>query len=178
MDNKDSTHLPQFYPPSFILKKRVGQGGLSKSTIIKAQSVIDLHKIDFEEVISPYMVVFTEGLGKAKKTQHLQSENHDNMIEEIIFPAMQMKANGELFHYPLITRIAERLLFFLERIHKLNTHAIDIVNAFEGAIKLVFAKNLKGDITEDGETIVKELDAVCKRFFEKYPENIHPRFLE
>lgn len=178
MSDKKVNHLPQFYPPSFLLKKRVGQGGLSKTTIMNAQAVMDTHNMDFEEVISPYMAVFNSGVTQAQKMQSIKGVNHEEMIEQILFPTMQMKANGDIFHYPIITRIAERLLFFLERIHKLNSHAIDIVNAFEQAIKLVFSKKLRGDITEDGDIIVRELDAVCKRFFEKYPENIHPRFAE
>ena len=90
---------------------------------------------------------------------------------------MQLKANGDLFHYPIITDIANKFLWFLERIYKLNSHALDIVEAFERSINMVFQQKLSGKVTAAGKVILNELDAVCTRYFEKYPENIHPRLL-
>lgn len=171
-DKKDE--LPQFYPPKRALKSKVGHGGLSKETISKAQRVIDLNKVDFSEVAKPYMVCLEDSVQKARAGQ---SDNHEKLIEGVLFPAMQLKANGDLFHYPIITDIANKFLWFLERIYKLNSHALDIVEAFERSINMVFQQKLSGKVTAAGKVILNELDAVCTRYFEKYPENIHPRLL-
>ncbi len=165
--------LPQFYPPIHDLKQKVGQGGLSKSIIAKAQKVIDLNDTDFIDVAAPYMTIFEEGMALAKKNN---LKNSRNVIENIIFPTVQLKANGALFHYPIITHVATKLLWFLERIEHLNEHALDIVHAFALAIDLIFKRELKGEITQDGEDIMNELNLACDRFFEKYPNNLHPRF--
>ncbi|MGB1077651.1 MAG: hypothetical protein ACPG05_05025 [Bdellovibrionales bacterium] len=175
MTKKSKDSLPQFFPPKRDLKHKVGSGGLNREIVRRAQEVIEENNTDFIEFAAPYMSVLNDGIAQAKEKA---SRNDEEMIEGILFPAMQLKANGELFHYPIVTVVGGRLLTFLERIHKLNGHALEIVDAFEASIKLIFVKKLKGDINKDGETIVKELDAVCDRFFEKYPENIHPRHLK
>ncbi len=165
--------LPQFYPPLYDLKHKVGRGGLSSATLKKAQKVIDNNDVDFLKVAAPYMVIFEEGLALAKKND---TKSHEELIENILFSAMQLKANGGLFHYPIVTQVAIKLLYFLERLHTLNAHALEVVIAFEASIKLIFKKQLSGDIQKNGEEIIRELESACVRFFEKYPENIHPHF--
>ena len=167
--------FPQFYPPKLDLKIKVGHGGVSKETILKAQKVIDTNKIDFVDVAAPYMVVLSEGISIAKKSSPKDTET---IIEGVLFPAMQLKANGDLFHYPLVTHVASQMLYFLERIESLNGAALDIVDVFQASINLIFKKRLKGEINPDGDKITSELDAVCARFLEKYPDNIHPRFMK
>ena len=172
--NKDNKKFPQFFPPNYELKQKVGSGGLSPVLIRKAQRVIDENDIEFSMLASPYMTVLNEGIAQALGGP--KSRSQEEITEAILFPAMQLKANGELFHYPIITTVGARLLFFIERVNVLNTQAIEIVIAFERAIKIIFDKKLKGEVSETGQKIIEELDAVCNRFFEKYPENIHPRY--
>ena len=172
MSDLDNANLPQFYPPVRDLKLKVGKGGLSENLLLKAQKVIDTNTVDFIDIANPYLLVLGEGIATASSNQE---EDHEALIDNILFPAMQLKANGEIFHYPIITKIAAKLLWFLERIYKLNPHALEIVNAFDGAIQLSFKKKLKGPITDAGQAVLDELDLVCTRYFEKYPDNVHPR---
>ncbi len=177
-DGNTEEELPIFYPPQVDLKHKVGSGGLSKETVKKAQIVINENKTDFRDVAAPYMSVLNDGISKAKKDASRSNSDVEIIIENILFPAMQLKANGEIFHYPIVTVIGDRLLKFLERINKVDKPSIEIVDAFEASINLIFKKELRGPLTNDGIEIIKELDAACKRFFEKYPDNIHPRFIE
>ncbi len=55
----------------------------------------------------------------------------------MLYPAMQLKANGGMFRYPLITRISETLLQFLEVIAEPDQDAIEIVLAFHTTIQAV-----------------------------------------
>ena len=89
----------------------------------------------------------------------------------MLYPAMQLKANGGMFHYPLVTRIANRLVQFLEVIAVPDAAAIEIVVAFHTTLRAVIMGKVSGDGGKHGNELALALEAACTRYFEHYPGN-------
>lgn len=81
---------------------------------------------------------------------------------------MQLKANGGMFQYQLISEIAALALHFLENVETVNDDALQVVDVHAKTIHIIIANDLKGDGGKEGYALVKELEKACKRFFGKY----------
>ena len=74
-DIDENSDLPKFYPPVRDLKYKVGQGGLSKDVIRKAQKVIDINDVNFLDLAKPYMSVLEDGVARAKAIRRVNKRN-------------------------------------------------------------------------------------------------------
>lgn len=177
MDVKHYNQKPrrdaQYINPPNTLRAKVGTGGLQEQILDKAQSLLENHTVDFTPLAEIYLEKMHSGLQNARVLPD-QTENED-AIAEILFPAVQLKANGAMFHYPLITRIAERFVQFMEVVERLDDESLDIGEAFYGTIKLVVNARIRGDGGEHGEQLVEELNGACMRYFEKHKSYIESK---
>src|SRR6202034_2781582 len=94
----------------------------------KAQAVLENNTVDFQAVARMYLAAMMRGIEYANKRPG--GEDDETLIAGMLYPAMQLKANGGIFRYPLVTRISDRLLRFLEVIAAPDADAIEIVLAF------------------------------------------------
>ncbi len=177
MDIKHYNQKPkrnaEFINPPNLLKAKVGSGGLSSQVIDRAQKLLENHTIDFIPLAEIYLQKMKDGIDKAKQSKEV-SESED-MIAEILFPCVQLKSNGAMFHYPLITRIAERFVQFMEVVERLDKETIEIALAFHTTIKIVVAGQIKSDGGEQGEALVDALNDACMRYFEKHRDIIEAK---
>jgi hypothetical protein len=90
----------------------------------------------------------------------------------MLYPAMQLKANGGMFHYPLVTSLADKLIQFLEVIAEADIAAIEIVLAFFTAIRAVVMGRITGSGGLQGAELQQALEEACQRYFTKNPDNI------
>lgn len=159
---------PRFIKPPNTLKTKVGTGGFDEMLIARGQEHIDRPQIDF----LPFARQFLDEFSALVKEAAQSDEAFKTMREKLVRPIMQMKANGGMFQYPLITQVADIALQFLEEIkqEKINNEALDILRAHENALKLIVAKNLRGPDRPEGAVLLRELDGACRRYFEKYKE--------
>ena len=93
------------------------------------------------------------------------------LIASILYPSMQLKANGGMFHYALVTTIADKLVQFLEVIIHPDADALEIVLAFHTTIRAVIMGRIQGDGGRYGSELVDALDSACMRYFDRYPYN-------
>ena len=159
---RDST----FITPPNILKAKVGTGGLSEQVIVRAQQLLEDHAEDFGPLAEMYLSRMKEGIDKAKRAN--KKDESEEAIEKILLPCVQLKANGAMFHYPLITRIADRFVQFMEVVERLDPETLSIAEAFHATIKIVVSGKIKGDGGAQGEALVDELNNACMRYFEKH----------
>jgi hypothetical protein len=154
-------------PPN-TLKLKAGAGGLDEKIIAKAQEMIDKAEIDFLPLGQRYLTALQEGM---RMTEQRRGQVEDEaLITTMLYPAMQLKANGGMFGYPLVTAIAARLIRFLEHIHDPNPDAMDIVNGFANALQAIMLMGEKSkDGSENGNQLAEVLDEACTRYFEKHP---------
>ena len=76
-----------------------------------------------------------------------------------------------MFRYPLVTRIADKLIQFLEVIAAPDKDAIEIVLAFHTTMRAVLMGRVIGSGGKHGDELMQALEAACLRYFEHYPDN-------
>ena len=83
----------------------------------------------------------------------------------LMYPVMQLKAQGGLFHYPLISEISHIIIDFLENIPGLDEIVMDITEAYRKSINAIVSAQLKDQNTAHGKSLHIELDKVCNRYY-------------
>lgn len=172
--NPDAPHFNQsprrkaeFHMPSNILKAKVGGGGLSEDILNKAQALLENNTVDFRPLGEMYLDALTKGIEQAR-TPPRDMEN-EHIIVAMLYPAMQLKANGGMFHYPLITSIADKLIQFLEVVESVDAAALEIILAFHTTIRAILLGQIKGNGGMRGAELMQALVDACYRYFEKTP---------
>ena len=163
--NQPQQRSAEFITPPNILKSKVGSGGLSESILDKAQKLLEENTQDFRPLGEMYLKAMDKGVEMAKG-----EKNHDDLetlISHILYPAMQLKANGAMFQYDLVSEIAEKLVYFLEVITELDIEAVEIVLAFHTTLNAVVQGEIKGDGGEHGQDLLIALNNACLRYFDK-----------
>lgn len=158
----------EFFNPPNHLKLKVGNGSLSEDILNKAQALLENNTIDFTPLGEMYLDAMMKGIEQAR-TPPAEMDS-DIILAAILFPGMQLKANGGMFHYELVTRIADRLIQFLEVIDTVDPDALEIILAFHTTIRAVLLGRIKGDGGARGQALMQALVEACYRYFEKYPE--------
>lgn len=171
--NKDEAHFnrqvrrkAEFVRPPNVLKTKVGSGGLSEEILSKAQSLLENNTIDFLPLAEMYLGSLMKGIEQARDSE--SSADLEETIATMIYPAMQLKANGGMFHYPLVTKIADRLIHFLEVIEKPDIEAVEIVLAFHTTMRAVVLGKIRGDGGRHGQELLAALNDACTRYFSKF----------
>lgn len=161
----------EFIKPPNILKAKVGTGGLSEAILDKAQALLENNTVDFQPLAEMYLNSLMKGIDFAKNAS--PDENEEYVIASMLYPGMQLKANGGMFHYPLVTKIADKLIQYLEVIERADIEAVEIVLAFHTTIRAVVLGRIKGDGGRHGQELIEALHDACVRYFEKNPENLY-----
>lgn len=168
--NQEPRRKAEFIKPPNTLKAKVGSGGLSEQILAKAQALLENNSVDFQPLAEMYLGSMMKGIEFANSPS--PDADAEGIIAAMLYPAMQLKANGGMFHYPLVTMIADRLVQFLEVIEEPDIDAVEIVLAFHTTIRAVVMGKITGTGGRHGEELVGALSEACMRYFEKYPENM------
>ncbi len=156
----------EFIRPPNTLKAKVGSGGLSDDILEKAQKLLESNTVDFMPLAEMYLDSLMKGIDLAKNAgSEIDSEY---VISCMLYPAMQLKANGGMFHFPLVTQMGDKLIQFLEVIQEADIEATEIVLAFHTTIRAVVLGKIKGDGGVHGQELVRALSDACMRYFDKH----------
>ncbi len=169
--NQKPVRRAEFIMPPNTLKAKVGSGGLSDEILGKAQSLLENNAVDFMPLADMYLNTLIRGIDAAKdmNVDALSADDNEGLISGMLYPAMQLKANGGMFRYQMVTKIADRLIQFLEVIAKPDLDALEIVMAFQATIRAVVLGRITGDGGKHGQELMRALDQACERYFERYP---------
>ncbi len=166
--NQKPKRKAEFITPPNNLKKKVGSGGLSEEILEKAQALLENNTVDFQPLADMYLENLMSGIEYTKNAG--SEDDREYIITTMLYPAMQLKANGGMFHYPLVTTISDRLIQFLEVIEEPDTEAIEIVLAFHTTIHAVVQGKISGDGGKHGTELLSALNDACVRYFEREAE--------
>lgn len=157
---------PRFIKPPNVLKQKAGVGGFDEKLIARSQEFIEKNQVDFIPYAEQFLKDFAAGVKAASKN----SDNFRDVRDDIIRPIMQMKANGGMFRYQLVSEVADIALQFVEAIEidSINEEALDVLRAHENTLKVIITNKLQGSGGAEGFKLVQELDKACKRYFTKY----------
>ncbi|MAF97931.1 MAG: hypothetical protein CMH26_04775 [Micavibrio sp.] len=163
--NQELKRRAKFIKPPNKLKQKVGSGGLSEEILQKAQELLEHNTVEFEPLANIYLKNLSYGIESAKSYSTIDDVDHT--LSFMIYPAMQLKANGGMFHYPLITGVADRLVQFLEVIEEPDVAALEIILAFHTTMRAIIQGKIKGSGGHHGEELISALDKACTRYFDK-----------
>jgi hypothetical protein len=155
-------------PPN-TLKAKVGSGGISDAILDKAQALLENNVVDFQPLAEMYLQTLMKSIETAQVNHDKQDT--ETLIAGMIYPAIQLKANGGMFHFPLITIMADRLIQYLEVIVEPDLDALEIVLAFHTTIRAVVMGRITGTGGRHGQELLAALNEACMRYFERYPYN-------
>ena len=147
------------------LDTKVGSGGLSEDILTKAQALLESNAVDFLPLGEMYLNSLMRGIERAQK--NFQTEDGESLITHMLYPAMQLKANGGMFHYQLVTKIADKLIQFLEVIEVPDEDALEIVLAFHTTTRAIIISKITGNGGRHGFELMQALDEACMRYFER-----------
>lgn len=147
-------------PPN-KLKEKVGSGGIDENVINKAQTLLENNTVDFKPIAAMLIELLTEAITDAKNG----NSKGEAAIEAMIYPAMQLKAQGTMFHYPLVTDISNILVNFLETVTNVDKDVLDLVVAHKMSINAVLASQIKGDGGKVGKELRDALMDACNRYY-------------
>jgi hypothetical protein len=173
MNNNDMNSPParrkaEFFSPPNHLKMKVGNGGLTENILNRAQALLENNSVDFTPLAEMYLDAMMKGIEQARTPAPELSQ--EMMIGAILFPGMQLKANGGMFHYDLVTQIADRFIQFMEAIERIDSDSLEIIIAFHTTIRAIILGRIKGDGGKRGEELMTALIDACRRYFEKHPQ--------
>lgn len=160
----------QFIKPPNPLKAKVGSGGLNEEILEKAQAFLENNSVDFQPLAEMYLKNLSEGIERAKKLSAI--DDNEYIISLMLYPGLQLKSNGGMFHYPLVSDIAATLIEFLEVIERPDIEALEIIQAFHTTLQLVVQGKVKGSGGDYGKDLHAALYDACDRYFNKYKNNL------
>lgn len=166
--NQTPRRKAEFIRPPNVLKEKIGSGGLSETILEKAQKLLEDNTQDFQPLGMLYLESLDRGIEHAKEAG--SPGDTESAIARMLYPAMQLKANGGMFRYPLVTQIADRLVQFLEVLDGPDIEALEIIMAFHTSLRAVIHGRIAGDGGADGRELVSALDLACTRYFERHPQ--------
>jgi hypothetical protein len=147
--------------PENTLKKKAGSGGFNEKDLVKAQSMIENNEIDFRPLGADLLKELDEVLAdiRAGKIDLAGS------LGNIMYPMMQLKSQGGLFKYPLITQISHLMLDFLESITEADEDILEITGAYRRTIHAVLTLEIKGKDTKEGRDLCLALRDAFERYY-------------
>lgn len=165
--NKKSKKVKFVTPPN-MLKTKVGSGGLSDKILDQAQKLLENNSIDFRPIAEMYLNSLQKGIERASYSTGFGSD--DDVITDISYPILQLRANGKMFKYTLITKMAEQFLEFLNSINRIDAKAIEIMQAFHTSMNVVVQGEITGDGGLEGQELQETLRDACDKYIRKLEE--------
>jgi len=159
--NKETPISPvSLLAPPHMIKQKAGSGGIDPKLVQKAQTTIDNADIDFSDIANPLLSQIDTALEQTKAGMLKRHES----VEAIIYPAMQLKAHGTMFQYPLVTTLCNTLIDFLDTLTEINSIVVEIILSYQKTLKLILKQKMKGDGGKDGKALRDALEEVCERY--------------
>lgn len=154
--------LPTFTMPPNKLKEKIGSGGIPPHILKKGQEYLESNAVDF----TPYASDFHHNLRNYMSRVQAGAPADETLLE-ISKIIMQLKANGSMFHYQLLSMTSDVLLRFMEKVKVIDKDFIDIVTVYTNILNIIISKRLRGNGGHEGYALTQELHSACQRYNKK-----------
>lgn len=155
---------PVFISPRNTLKEKVGSGGIPAYVLKKCQDYLEENPVDF----IPFAYRFLERLEEIRASHPQAAKRPKETVTEITNIIMQLKSNGSMFHYQLISMISDVMLRFLENVTKIDGDFLEIFTVYNKVLNIILNKRLTGNGGREGYILTQELHSACLRYYTKY----------
>ncbi len=154
----------KFHTPQNNLRLKAGYGGIDPQVMERAEEYIKTNDLDFTDLAKSILDRLEKAVEAVKRDDHRSKEG----INRLVGPVMEMKANGAMFKYGLLTDVADIALDFLENADYLNDDAFNIVDVHCRTFSIIVNNKLKGFGGAQGGVLIKELQEACARYHKKH----------
>lgn len=154
--------------PTLALQAKVGTGRVPTTTIKRCQALLDNNPYDFTPMGQSIVDRLKTQIDKIRSGEIQYEDAKEKILESV----MQLKGNGKMFGYDLVSILATIMMSFLESIDTVNKDAIDIVDAHRRSLDIIFKKKIKGSGGLQGQQFEEELKNACIRYFRVYKSKI------
>lgn len=161
------TKKPSFITPPNKLKAKVGEGGIPAYVLKQCQSYLESNPVDFTPYGHRYLGQLKEVKARAERGNVPLEGIHTDMVNIV----MQLKSNGSMFHYQLISMISDVMLRFLENAKMLDQDFLDIFSVYVNVMENILNKKLRGNGGPEGYALTQELHNACMRYYARYKIN-------
>ena len=155
---------PNFVLPPNYLKIKVGDGGIPAHLIKRCQEYLESNPVDFTPYAHRHLEQMKDLHDRIRRGA-LDDESGKDQVANIV---MQLKSNGSMFHYQLISMISDVMLRYLENVTVLNEDYTDIMLMYNRILEIILNKRLNGNGGREGYALTQELHNACLRYYTKY----------
>lgn len=145
-------------PAPLSLQKKVGKGKIPSITIKKCQALLDSNTYDFEPIGQGILDRLQTVLEKASNGSLNNDLAKDKMLECI----MQLKANGSMFRYTLVSKLCAIVMDFIETQNELNNHTITVIESLCSSLNTIFENKIIDGKSAKEKKVIKELEQKIK----------------
>lgn len=154
-------------PANLLLQAKVGIGVIEDDKIQKMQKIMDETRVDFAPMAGQFLAELDAAIANARNCDGSNKEEEAALIARMTPPVMQIKANAAMFNYPLVGRLANIVLNFLENATRIDKTMLDIIDAHRQTLSVIVKNKMTGTGGPYGLTIETELKGACQRYFKK-----------
>ena len=142
------------------LQIKVGKGNISPNQIQRAQSIIENNKVEFAPLAKPHLKALKEAVAEAVR----DVKDSADILEDIMAPIMNLKANAATFNYPLITEISAVILTFIETVKRVDHEIVEILENFYKTMSVIISQEIYTSQNPVGSRLLDEFRQVCRRY--------------
>jgi len=148
-------------PPDRTLQLKVGLVKSENAPVISEEEAIENNKAHF----IPIAQTFADELYKAILLAEQDKFRSRLSLENLIFPVKQLKTNGLVFKYDLISELSAIIMDFVENLQELDDYAIQIIRAYHTTLTHIINQEMEGSGGENGDHLFEELGGACNRYY-------------
>jgi chemotaxis protein histidine kinase CheA len=146
----------KIFQPDNNLKKKLGHGGFDTRNIEKAEQRLLAARTEFPSIARRELHMINASLLALYDPAHL--------LKEIFAAAVDLKANGGLFSYDVISAIADSLMDFTENLTEPNVNSLMIMQLHYDALQLVFEQGHDAMTVEQRDEMLDGLRKAVDKF--------------
>lgn len=150
-------------PPN-RLKEKAGSGGLPEYILKSTQEYVDSAPIDY----APQARRDVDQLAILANRVRTGALDTPTAHPKMLTIVMQLKANGGMFGYPLISETSGVLLRFMGKARAMDGDFFEIMDTYLRVLDIILNKRLRGLNTREGLALAEELDNACGRYDKRH----------
>lgn len=158
-----------YFRPANKLRDKLGPNAL-RGQIDFDPLVIQAAELRIQELVGDYSTwvnKYLDSMSKSYKALCDGDENHRMHVANVNHIAHELRGQGGVFDYPLITAFGKTLYeATLDQSADITENRLKLMEAHIDALRLVFSKQIKGNGGEVGMALMKDIERAVKKYSE------------
>lgn len=143
---------------SFALKIKVGSGGFDPRNVQKAEKSLAMSTHLFPSVASQDIELIKQTLREFQ-----QSNTSSNSVRTILGAAAELRSHSTMFQFPLVSKVAESLLEFCEKVNEMSPLVEEIVLLHLRTLQIAMDEGPRAINGNDRVELLSGLEKACEK---------------